>query len=65
MKTDRKKIIDLMCEKGLDQKQLAALCGVRTATITSILKDQRKPHIKTIDKIAVGLGCQPSELVEV
>ena len=64
MKVNKAKIIDLMCAKDLTQEQLAKGCGVRNCTITAILRGQRKPSIKTIDKIAMYLGCNPSEIVE-
>lgn len=64
MKVNRAKIIDLMCAKDLTQEQLAKGCGVRNCTITAILRGQRKPSIKTINKIAMYLGCNPSEIVE-
>lgn len=64
MKVNKEKIIDLMCAKDLTQEQLAKGCGVRNCTITAILRGQRKPSIKTINKIAMYLGCNPSEIVE-
>lgn len=64
MKVNKAKIIDLMCAKDLTQEQLAKGCGVRNCTITAILRGQRKPSIKTINKIAIYLGCNPSEIVE-
>lgn len=64
MKVNKAKIIDLMCAKDLTQEQLAKGCGVRNCTITAILRGQRKPSIKTINKIAMYLGCDPSEIVE-
>lgn len=64
MKVNKAKIIDLMCAKDLTQEQLAKGCGVRNYTITAILRGQRKPSIKTINKIAMYLGCNPSEIVE-
>lgn len=64
MKVNKAKIIDLMCEKNLTQEQLAKGCGVRNCTITAILRGQREPTIKTINKIAMCLDCSPSELVE-
>lgn len=64
MKVNKAKIIDLMCAKDLTQEQLAKGCGVRNCTITAILRGQRKPSIKTINKIAMYLGCNPSEIVE-
>lgn len=64
MKANKAKIIDLMCAKDLTQEQLAKGCGVRNCTITAILRGQRKPSIKTINKIAMYLGCNPSEIVE-
>ena len=51
--------------KDLTQEQLAKGCGVRNCTITAILRGQREPTIKTINKIAVCLNCSPSEIVEV
>jgi transcriptional regulator with XRE-family HTH domain len=64
MKVNKAKIIDLMCAKDLTQEQLAKGCGVRNCTITAVLRGQRKPSIKTINKIAMYLGCNPSEIVE-
>lgn len=64
MKVNKAKIIDLMCAKDLTQEQLAKGCGVRNCTIAAILRGQRKPSIKTINKIAMYLGCNPSEIVE-
>lgn len=64
MKVNKTKIIDLMCAKDLTQEQLAKGCGVRNCTITAILRGQREPTIKTINKIAMYLGCNPSEIVE-
>lgn len=64
MKVNKAKIIDLMCAKDLTQEQLAKGCGVRNCTITAILRGQRKLSIKTINKIAMYLGCNPSEIVE-
>lgn len=64
MKVNKAKIIDLMCEKNLTQAQLTSGCGVRNCTITAILRGQREPTIKTINKIAMCLECSPSELVE-
>lgn len=64
MKVNKAKIIDLMCAKDLTQEQLAKGCGVRNCTITAILRGQRKPSIKTINKIAMYLGCNPSEIIK-
>ena len=64
MKVNKAKIIDLMCAKDLTQEQFAKGCGVRNCTITAILRGQRRPSIKTINKIAMCLGCNPSEIVE-
>lgn len=65
MRVDKKRIIDLMCERDMNQEQLAKCCGIQPATVTSILRGKRTPSVKTINKIALGLGCQPSELLEV
>lgn len=65
MKANKAKIIDLMCEKNLTQAQLARKCGACNSTITAILRGQREPTIKIINKIAMCLECNPSELVEV
>ena len=65
MKANKSKIIDLMCKRNMSQAQLARISGVRTATITALLKGNQNPTIKTINKIALGLNCQPSDIVEV
>ena len=59
------RIQNLRKDREVTQEQLAKGCGVRNCTITAILRGQREPTIKTINKIAVCLNCSPSEIVEV
>ena len=59
------RIQNLRKDREVTQEQLAKGCGVRNCTITAILRGQREPTIKPINKIAVCLNCSPSEIVEV
>lgn len=63
MKVNIPKIVDLMCEKKMNQLQLAHACGVQTKTINAILTGKSNPKIETIGKLADCFGCKPSELV--
>ena len=58
------RIQNLRKDREVTQEQLAKGCGVRNCTITAILRGQREPTIKTINKIAMYIGCNPSEIVE-
>lgn len=64
MKVNRAKLIDLMCEKQLGQKQLAEACGLEIKTVNSIVMGKRNPKIETVGKLAKCLECEPSELLE-
>lgn len=49
--------------RALSQAELAALSGVTKATIVNLEKPaHRRPHPRTIRKLAAALGIEPHEL---
>ncbi len=52
-------------EQGLVSTDLAILTGVTQSEISQIEKGKRDLRFSTIQKIALGLGVRPSELVQV
>ncbi len=64
MRANVGEIVNLMCRKRINQGQLAAGCGVNVGTISAIMKGRRNPTVKTINKIASYLGCEPGTIVE-
>lgn len=64
MRANVGKIVNLMCEKKINQGQLAKGCGVNVSTVSAIMKGRSNPTLKTINKMALFLGCEPGEIVE-
>ncbi|MBC8537428.1 helix-turn-helix transcriptional regulator [Christensenellaceae bacterium NSJ-63] len=59
------KLKQLLAVKGITQKQLAELTGIRPPTISAMCNNHAK-HIPVdvLDKICSVLDCQPSDIVE-
>ena len=47
----------LRTERGLTQKQLGELCGMKEANLRKYELDNANPKIETIERIAQALGC--------
>ncbi len=62
MKVNVCKILNLMYEKELTQRELAEKSGVSRNSIGKILKRKQEPLISTVGKIADCLGCSVSDL---
>lgn len=55
----------LRAERDLTQAQLAALAGLDTTTVASLENGQtRRPHARTLARIAKALGLELRELLE-
>ena len=54
--------IRLLClKKGLSQKALAELCGLSANYTGTLERGCQNPSLKTLEKVAKGLGCSMSE----
>lgn len=60
---DKKKLIDLMAEKGLTQGELADKAHISRTAVYGLLKG-RVPRLDTLGKVARVLGVKPSELLD-
>ena len=60
---DKKKLVNLMVDKGMTQAALADKAELSRAAIYGIMKG-RKPTLPTLGMIAKALGVKPSELLE-
>ena len=50
--------------QGVTQKELAAKIGISETSLNVSLKPDSNPSIKTLDKIAIGLGVSVSQLLQ-
>ena len=64
MQADINKIVNLMCEKKVNQKGLAMGSGVTLTTVSRLMRGKSAPTIETIHKIADFLGAEPGEIVK-
>jgi len=56
------KIIDLRKSKGFRQTDLAERAGISQAIISRVEKGTRNPTPKMLEKIAVALGCEFTDI---
>jgi len=61
---DRRKLVDLMADKGLTQAELADKAGISRPIVNKLVKHGGKPRLDTLGKIAKVLGVKPSELLD-
>lgn len=59
-----KNIKDLRLSKHLSQEELADVCGLHRTYISDIERGTRNVSVDNIEKIADGLGVEPSKLLE-
>ena len=59
------RLADLCKERNITTNKLATLAGIRQSTVNNIMsKNTRNPKVKTMHKLAVGLGMTISELFD-
>ena len=58
-----KKITELMHEKGIKNKEIAAEVGISESMMTYIVKELREPNVTTLSRIAKVLGVTVDELI--
>ncbi len=60
---DKRKLVNLMADKGLTQADLAEKAGISRTAVYGVMKG-RRPTMPTLGKIARALGVKPSELLD-
>lgn len=55
---------NLLKEKGISQKDLAAKIGVSAGALSQMMSENANPNLKTLERIASALGVSVSELFE-
>lgn len=58
------RLFDILEEVGMTQKELAEEIGVDERTIRMYKHGDRTPNAYIVHKMAMALGCNPSELVD-
>jgi putative transcriptional regulator len=55
----------LLAQKGMTQKELAQITGIRAPTISAICNGTIKEiPVGVLSKICIALGCQPGNILE-
>lgn len=55
----------LLAQKGMTQKELAQITGIRAPTISAICNGTIKEiPVGVLSKICIALGCQPGDILE-
>lgn len=62
MKVDVKALVDTMSRNHVNQSQLAKGAGITNRTVSDIVNGKSGARVETINKMAVFLGCAPSDL---
>ena len=57
------RIKEVLIDKGMSQKELAALLGKSANSITAICKNKSQPHLKELRRIAVILDVDIRDLL--
>lgn len=58
------KVLKLMKEKGLSQKQLAQECKIAESSVSRYLKADKRPRLDIVVNFAKALGVQPEYLLD-
>ena len=58
------KVLKLMKEKGLSQKQLAQECKIAESSVSRYLKADKRPRLDIVVNFAKVLGVQPEYLLD-
>ena len=58
------KVLKLMKEKGLSQKQLAQECKIAESSVSRYLKAEKRPRLDIVVNFAKILGVQPEYLLD-
>jgi transcriptional regulator with XRE-family HTH domain len=55
---------ELRLQAFLTQEELAEKSGVSMRSVSQIERDRVEPHVRTMRKLAAGLGVEPQELTK-
>lgn len=58
------KVLTLMREKGISQKQLAQECKIAESSVSRYLKEDKRPRLDIVVNFAKTLGVQPEYLLD-
>lgn len=58
------KVLNLMHEKGLSQKQLAQKCGIAESSVSRYLKADKRPRLDVVINFAKVLEIKPEFLLD-
>lgn len=53
-----------MYEKNVSVRQLSLLSGVSKSTVQRIANEEISPRLDTLEKLAIGLKCRMTDLLE-
>lgn len=59
------RLADLRQAAGLSRRQLAALAGLADRHVGDIECGRLSPTVKTLERLAAALGCEPADLLAV
>jgi DNA-binding Xre family transcriptional regulator len=57
-------LAQVMYEKNISIRQLSLKSGVPKSTIQDDMKEDSNPKIRTLEKLAIALNCQITDLFE-
>jgi transcriptional regulator with XRE-family HTH domain len=53
-----------MYERNLSARQVAILSNITKSSVQKIMNEDSNPTIRTLEKLAAGLGCRITDLFE-
>lgn len=54
----------IMYERNLSARQVASLSNITKSSVQKIMNEDSNPTIRTLEKLAAGLGCRITDLFE-
>ena len=54
----------IMYERNLSARQIAILSNITKSSVQKIMNEDSNPTIRTLEKLAAGLGCRITDLFE-
>ncbi len=60
----KNKIKQIRIRKKITQKQLETATGIKQAELSKLENNKRNPSINILERVAKGLNCKVSELLE-
>nr|DAZ49521.1 MAG TPA: helix-turn-helix domain protein [Caudoviricetes sp.] len=54
----------IMYKRNLSARQIAILSNITKSSVQKIMNEDSNPTIRTLEKLAAGLGCRITDLFE-